>query len=73
MRITCRETLTRFVTVDVPDEDIDDEDDLETTEVREAVYRVTDDPRLGWDHEYVTDTEFYEGEHDNADAVYYRS
>ena len=70
MRITCRETLTRFVTVDVPDEDIDDEDDLETTEVREAVYKVTDD--IGWDHEYVTDTEFYEGEHDNADAVYYR-
>jgi hypothetical protein len=64
MRITCRETLTRFKTITVPDAEITDEDCYETDEIREQMWKQTADD--GWDHEYVTEATFYEGEGDDT-------
>jgi hypothetical protein len=62
MRITCKETITRFHTITVDDVDITDPDDLETDAIREQMWKETADN--GWNYEYVTECTFSEGEHE---------
>jgi len=64
LKITCKETVTRFKTIDVPDREITDEDDLECNSIREAMWDATD--KDGWDHEYVQEVTFSEGGHEST-------
>jgi len=66
MKITCKEVVTRFITVDVPDELVETDEcwgeDLETPEIRDIIYTQVD--QKGWDTEYCHESSFERGEHE---------